>query len=183
MSLLEKTTNFSLDELLKIGSCVHSAKIKKGNLHENYVAEHLEKRGYVVKRKVVIELVERPSSYSQPTYELDIWAENAEEIKLIDPKGPSWNNNTPMSDTLMKYVLAKKEVEKQTKKIVRFILLKNMEENYNYKRLRDKSSSYGIEILRSNKFLSELSGEDINVDQYLSQKLHNLIKENLQKIY
>ena len=182
MSLIEKTAIFSYEELLQIGSAVHSAKIKKGNLHEDYVAEHLEKKGDVVKRKVIIALSDRPESYSQPTYELDIWAENTDEIKLIDPKGPSWNNNTPMSDTLMKYLLAKKEVEKNTQKRVRFILLKNMEEGYDYERHKKKAAPYGIEILRSNKFLSDLSNEEINVDQYLAQKTHNLIKENLQKI-
>jgi hypothetical protein len=183
-NLLEVVNTLTTEELVIIGSSVHSAKIKKGLAIEDAVLDLLVQSGYNAEEGRVIIFSNVPENYSQKSYKPDIFVKTINEIWIVDAKGPAWNNNTPVSDTLKKYILAKKEIQDKTEKKVRLILLKNIEDDYIFNRLKSKSIEYGIEIIRSNPFLSEISKRDINIDkmfeEFLRKNIIDKIKNRIQ---
>ena len=99
-------------------------KVKKGHYLTKTASDALRVTGYNIEEEVKIEFPE-DLTYAQKSYKVDIWMETEDEVLLIDSKSPSWNNNTPMSDTVEKYVRAKTVISESTIKTVRFLLLKN----------------------------------------------------------
>jgi hypothetical protein len=169
------------DELYDIlGSSIHSAKIKKGLECQRIILNILHSSGYNASAGRTIKFSNLPVGNSQKKYKVDIFVKTETEIWLIDAKGDSWNNNTPMSDTLKKYQLAKKEIQNQTTKKVRFILLKNTNDDYQFNYLKNIALPYGIEFILANPFLSEISKKEVNLNKMSKEFYRKKIIENIK---
>lgn len=174
----------------KVRSVLHSATIKKGYHQQGMVEDVFSKNKSVTVNiadyKINFDLIQVPQNYSQKDgYTVDNYVEFEDEIFLIDPKGPAHNNNTPISDTCMKWVLAKKQIEKKnpTKK-VRFILLKPKDtDEYEFKRLREKYQSYDVELWYIDDFLSHYSDEELNFSEILKEVKLSLMRESMDSTF
>ena len=178
MNTREFLEEASLETLVRLGSAVHSAKIKKGNKLEEIVRDFIKDKGFNIVKGYKIEFNDGIVS-SQNSYKVDniLYIDN--EILLIDNKSSSWNNNTPMDDTVRKYVRAKNRIQKDNpNKKVRFILLKNSKTQEEIQRYIDGALVFGIEILHANTYLSELTNENVNLDKLSNDYFHKTIKEN-----
>ena len=127
---IKTITEMDFEKIDSIRSSLHSATIKKGYKHEELVYQEIEKIPNLIKIKrnhlIKFENVIVPKNYSQNSgYTVDIFFESKNEIFLVDPKGTEHNNNTPISDEVTKWRLAKEELSIQNpKKNVIFIILK-----------------------------------------------------------
>ena len=168
----------SLEELVRLGSAVHSAKIKKGNKLEQIVRDFLIEKGFDIIEGYRIDFNDDIIS-SQNSYKVDNIMYINDEILLIDNKSGGWNNNTPMDDTVRKYVRAKNQIQKENPtKNVRFILLKNSKTQEELKRYITEASVFGIEILHADTYLSYLTNEKVNLDDLSNDFFHKMIKQN-----
>ena len=180
MTLLEKTQHLTDDELLMIGSAVHSGKIKKGYNIQEVVMNLFIQHGYDAKKGEKINFTNiKEENYSQPSYSPDIFVDFPEEYWIVDTKSDGWNNNTPVSDTVKKYKLAKEEIEKKTEKKVRFIMLKNTKESKHLTKISNEAIKSGVEIIVTNNFLSEMFNEEINIDKFTKKFMMDRVREKL----
>lgn len=183
MTLLEKTKHLTDDELLMIGSAVHSGKIKKGYNIQDVVLNLFLQNGFNAKKGMKINFTDiKEENYSQPSYSPDIFVDFPEEYWIVDTKSDGWNNNTPVSDTVKKYKLAKEEVEKKTKKKVRFIMLKNTKEGKHFNKICGEALKSGVEIIITNNFLSKNLNKEINIDKITKKFMMDRIREKLAMV-
>jgi hypothetical protein len=77
--------------------------------------------------------------------------------------------------------MAKEQIQKNNpKKIVRFILLKPIEVNPNsFNRLKLKYNQFGIELLITDEFLSELRNEKVDVSTILRENKKTLMSSGI----
>jgi len=180
MTLLEKMQHLTDDELLKIGSAVHSGKIKKGYNIQDVVLNLFLQDGFNAKKgeKIIFTDI-KEDNYSQGSYSPDIFVDFPKEYWIVDTKSDGWNNNTPVSDTVKKYKLAKEEIEKKTEKKVRFIMLKNTQEGKHFNKISNEAIKSGVEIIITNNFLSKILNKDINIDKITKKFMMDKIREKL----
>jgi hypothetical protein len=185
-SIIKQLELLSPEALDAVRSVLHSSAIKKGHtqpalvqgiigelngLLKNYLEEFIPFTDVVV-----------PENYSQAGgYKVDNYVETEKVIYLIDPKGESHNNNTPISDECKKWVLAKEQVQKNNPtKEVRFILLKpNTVDIHDFNRLKRQYNNYGIECHITDNFLSELIGRKVNVSNVLKDNKVRIMRESV----
>ena len=171
--------NMKLEDYLIIGSAVQSAKIKKGYHAEVVVRDLLKSKGFNIVKGEKVEFPEFEGS--QKSYMPDNVLYYNNEIIIIDNKSGGWNNNTPMDDTLRKYINTKRKVQSTSTQNVRFVLLKNSKSQEDIQYYVDKATPFGIEMVHADTWLSDLVGEDVNLDSLLEEQLvmdiENKIKE------
>ena len=129
--------------------------------------------------------VNLPENYSQSSgYTVDIYVETKNEILLIDPKGAEHNNNTPISDEVKKWTMAKEQVQKSNpNKVVKFILLKPKDVNQsNFNRLKTQYLPYGIELYITDDFLSEFRKETVDVSTILNENKKILMSNGIRSL-
>jgi hypothetical protein len=180
--------NFSPEGLDTLRSKLHSASIKKGYAHSKLVSDVIKKTDGVImiKNEVYIPFinVDLPTEYTQEGYTVDIWVETENKIYLIDPKGVGHNNNTPIHDEVKKWVLAKKEVQSlNSQKNISFILLKpNDIADYEFERLKKSYNEFGLDLFRTDEFLSKFTGINTSVSIILKEQKDFLMREGLREI-
>ena len=180
MKLLEKIKLLTDDELLMIGSAVHSGKIKKGYKIQNVVLDLFIQNGFDAENGYKITFTNiKEENYSQLSYCPDIFVNFPDEFWIVDAKSDAWNNNTPVSDTVKKYKLAKEEIEKNTEKKVRFIMLKNTKESTHLTKISNEAIKSGVEIVITNNFLSKIFNKSINIDDITKKFMMERIREKL----
>lgn len=182
-------SSLPFEDLDKLRSVLHSAAIKKGHKQPKLVLEEMSKIEGVIdkglERHIPFSNVEIPEGYSQAGgYTVDIYVETEDVVYLIDPKGVGHNNNTPISDEVKKWVMAKQQVQyTKPDKEVRFILLKPSDvDNYEFNRLQNMYSKYGIELHITDRFLSNITGNNVNITQILQEKKHQLMIQNMKTL-
>lgn len=168
------------DQLLLIGSAVHSGKIKKGYNIQDVVLKLFIKNGFFAREgtKIIFTGI-KEENYSQDSYTPDIFVEFDDEIWIIDTKSDGWNNNTPVSDTVKKYKLSKEELQKNTFKKVRFIMLKNTKGGSHFEKISKEANKSGIEIQISNLFLTNLFNTPVDIDYLTREFMMNKIREKI----
>jgi len=170
--------------LLNLANAIHGAKISKGNNLEGIVRNLFLDAGISAEKGKRIKFTDVSSDIitSQSNgYKVDVFVKTKNEILLIDVKSQGWNNNTPMYETIVKYIKAKKEIEAKTNKKVRFILLKNSSNEEHLVKLHNQSIEYGIEILNANKFMSKIANKNINLDDLSDSFLWEQVNEKFLK--
>lgn len=187
--IIESMTRLSPDALDSVRSVLHSASIKKGYDQPALVLNEMEKiEGIIDKgleRHIPFIDIEVPEDYSQKEgYRVDVYVETEDTIYLIDPKSAAHNNNTPISDEVKKWVLAKKQVEfTNPNKEVRFILLKPSDvKEYEFNRLKGQYIFYGIELYKTDVFLSEITKENISVSEILKSNKYKLMCDGIRTL-
>lgn len=183
---LKVIANGSFELLDALRSVTHSASIRKGYKHPKLVSDEIAKDENVIRNELEVFIpytdIEVPENYSQSSgYTVDIYVETKDEILLIDPKGAEHNNNTPISDEVKKWIMAKEQVQKNNpNKVVKFILLKPKDVNeYHFKRLKEKYFSYGIELFITDEFLSDFRKEVVDVSTILKENKKTLMSEGI----
>jgi hypothetical protein len=186
---IEIILKMEFEKIDLIRSVLHSATIKKGYKHEELVYKEIEKIPNLIKIErncfIKFENVTIPENYSQNSgYTVDILFEIKNEVFLVDPKSTEHNNNTPISDEVTKWRLAKEELKIQNpEKNVRFILLKpNNITEYNYTRLKGEYSNYGIELYKTDDFLSNLKNEKVEISDLLIKIKNDLMSIGLRSL-
>jgi hypothetical protein len=180
MTLKEITSQLTDEQLLLIGSAVHSGKIKKGYKIQDIVLNLFIQNGFNAKKGTTINFTGiQEKNYSQETYTPDINVELTEEIWILDTKSDGWNNNTPVSDTVKKYKFAKEETEKKTDKKVRFIMLKNTKGSNHFEKINREALKSGVEIIITNDFLSEIFQTNINIDDITKKFMMDKIRQKI----
>ena len=185
-SIIKQLELLSPEALDAVRSVLHSSSIKKGHTQPALVQEIMDGLKGLLKNNleefIPFTDVEVPDNYSQAGgYKVDNYIETKKVIYLIDPKGESHNNNTPISDECRKWVLAKEQVQKNNpKKKVRFILLKpNTVDTYEFNRLKTQYGNYGIECHITDDFLSDLIGKKVNVSDILMENKVRIMRESV----
>ena len=188
ISLVKKLSEASFEFLDLVRSKLHSATIKKGYSQPQIVLDAMSKGIKYVNKDLEVNIkflnIELPNNYTQDGYTVDIWFETTETIHLIDPKGIGHDNNTPISDEVTKWVLAKKQVQfLNPNKNVRFILLKpnDVDEN-EFRRLKKSYGEFGIELHKTDNFLTDFTNTKTSVCEILSQRKEFLMRQSLQNI-
>ena len=180
MEFSEKLQHLTDDELLMIGSAVHSGKIKKGYKIQDVVLNLFIENGFDAEKGSKITFTNiKEENYSQFTYSPDIFVDFPNEFWILDAKSDAWNNNTPVSDTVKKYKLAKEEIEKNTEKKVRFIILKNTKDSNHLTKISNEAIKSGVEIIITNNFLSKIFNKSINIDDITKKFMMEKIREKL----
>jgi hypothetical protein len=180
MTLSEMTQQLTDDQLLFIGSAVHSGKIKKGYKIQDVVLNLFIEYGFTAKKGTAISFTAiKEENYSQGSYTPDIFVELPEEFWILDTKSEGWNNNTPVSDTVKKYKFAKEEIEKKTNKKVRFIMLKNTKGGSHFEKITKEALKSGIEIIITNDFLSKIFNKNINIDDITKKYMMDKIRQKI----
>jgi hypothetical protein len=183
---LKVIADSSFDLLDAIRSVTHSASIKKGYKQPKLVSDEISKVDGILRNELEVLIpydgIDLPENYSQSSgYTVDIYVETKNEILLIDPKGAEHNNNTPISDEVKKWVMAKDQVQKSNpNKQVRFILLKPKDVNlYHFNRLKVQYLSYGIELFITDEFLSDIRKETVDVSSILNENKKQLMCDGI----
>ncbi len=187
--LIQDLSNLPFEILDAFRSVLHSAAIKKGYTQPKLVLDELKKMEGVInsclEKHIPFTKINVPQDYSQPLgYKVDVYVETETNIYLVDPKGPSHNNNTPISDEVKKWVYAKQQMElTHPNKRVRFILLKPSDvDEYEFNRLKSSYLPYGIELHETDVFLSEMSNENVSVSNILKENKYKLMVKGLQNL-
>jgi hypothetical protein len=179
---------FSFEALEVLRSGLHSATIRKGYSHPALVLESITQTEGIVKKGLEVHIpfknVKLSDGYSQKGYTVDIYVETNDVIYLVDPKGVAHNNNTPISDEIQKWVFAKEEVRLlNPTKEVRFILLKPDDVNeYEFQRLKKLYNDYGIELHKTDNFLSDFTNQETSISQILRDHKDKLMREHIMNI-
>jgi hypothetical protein len=186
INALKVIANSDFDLLDAIRSITHSASIRKGYKQPKLVSDEIAKVSGLIRNELEVFIpydnIEIPDNYSQSSgYTVDVYVETKNQILLIDPKGVEHNNNTPISDEVKKWVMAKEQIQKNNpKKIVRFILLKPIEVNPNsFNRLKLKYNQFGIELFITDEFLSELRNKKVDVSTILRENKKTLMSSGI----
>jgi hypothetical protein len=189
IAALKVIANASFDLMDEVRSVLHSAAIKKGHGQPKIVSEEISKNKSVIKNELEVFIpytdVNLPENYSQSSgYTVDIYVETKNEILLIDPKGAEHNNNTPISDEVKKWTMAKEQVQKSNpNKVVKFILLKPKDVNQsNFNRLKTQYLPYGIELYITDDFLSEFRKETVDVSTILNENKKILMSNGIRSL-
>lgn len=176
-------------ELLDIiRSVLHSSAIKKGYSQPRLVLDSMSQVDGIVKGELEVCIpflnIEVPQDYTQSSYTVDVWVETKDTIFLVDPKGIGHNHNTPVSDEVTKWTMAKQEVQiLNPHKKVRFILLKPDDVNeYEFIRLKKSYQDFGLELHKTDVFLSDFIGKETTVSNILKEHKDNLMRESLKKL-
>jgi hypothetical protein len=180
---------FSYEALDVLRSVLHSAAIKKGYSQPALVLDEMSKKDGIIKKGLEVHIpfseVKVPDGYSQKDgYTVDVYVETKDTIYLVDPKSAGHNNNTPISDEVMKWVLAKEQVRiSNNNKEIRFILLKpNDVDDYEFNRLKNLYSVYGIELHKTDEFLSNFTNSETSVSEILRKNKEILMRNSLGKL-
>ena len=186
INALKVIANSDFDLLDAIRSVTHSASIRKGYKQPKLVSDEISRVSGIIRNELEVFIpynnIEVPENYTQSSgYTVDVYVETENEILLIDPKGVEHNNNTPISDEVKKWVMAKEQVQKiNPKKTVRFILLKPMEVNRsNFNRWKMQYNQFDIELFITDEFLSELRNEKVNVSTILRENKKTLMSDGI----
>lgn len=186
INALKIIANGPFELLDALRSVTHSASIKKGYKQPKLVSDEIAKDDCVIKNDLEVFIpytnIIIPKDYSQASgYTVDIYVETKNEILLIDPKGAEHNNNTPISDEVKKWVMAKEQVQKNNpSKIVKFILLKPKDVNpYHFKRLKEQYSFYGIDLFITDEFLSNFRRQKIDISSILNENKKTLMSDGI----
>ena len=180
MDFHEKVSKLTDEELLLIGSAVHSGKIKKGYKIQDVILNLLLSKGFIAEKGVKIFFTDKlEDNYSQDSYTPDLFVHLPEEEWILDSKSDGWNNNTPVSDTVKNYKYAKKEMEKKTDKKVRFIMLKNTQGGPHFEKIQEEALKSEVEIVKTNEFLSHLLNEKINIDVITKKFMMDSIRKKI----
>jgi hypothetical protein len=180
---------FSFDALDALRSVLHSAAIKKGYSQPALVLEVMSKTEGIIKKGLEVYIpfskVKVPDGYSQKDgYTVDVYVETKDIIYLVDPKGAGHNNNTPIPDEVKKWVLAKEQVQlSNINKEIRFILLKpNDVDDYDFNRLKNSYNVYGIELHKTDEFLSDFINGETSVSEVLRKNKEVLMRKSLKEL-
>lgn len=184
--LLTSLSTIRGEVLDMIRSGMHSASIKKGYKQPALVLDHMSKIDGIIdkglERYISFSDVQVPEDYSQKDgYSVDVYVETEKVVYLIDPKSAGHNNNTPISDEVKKWVLAKQQTQIIKKdKEVRFILLKPSDvDECEFIRLKSAYHAYGIELHKTDDFLSDITGTKVTVSDILKEKKYELMKKSI----
>ncbi len=186
LDILKSASHEDFETILAIGSACQSAKISKGSQLEKEIIKIFVDAGYSITTgksiKVNFTEVSREYSSSQSTYQPDMIVETDTEILIIDSKSSGWNNNTPILETINKFIKTKLEVAHlNPEKEVRFILLKNTSLEYADNRAIE-CGKYGIEVLHANSFLTGIAGKPIDLDELTQDFLRDKIIQKFKSL-
>lgn len=171
--------------LLGLISAGQSSKIKKGYFLESVVLDLLKTRGLNVERAKNVKFtdISKHVKSSQKSYNPDLILKLDKDLYIIDCKSGGWNNNTPIFETISKYIKTKMEVSNLYKDYnVHFMLLKNSKSVEGVARLNNQSIEYGISIEHADTWLSELLGIHVNLDAITEDVLFENICEKYNEL-
>ena len=186
LSLLNSGNPEDFKTILAIGSACQSAKISKGSQLEKEIIKVFIEAGHSVQtgKLIKVNFTEASSDWtsSQKSYQPDLMVEIDDDLLIIDSKSSGWNNNTPILETITKFIKTKIEVAaKFPEKNVRFILLKNTSLEYADNRAME-CAKWGIEVLHANSFLTGIANKPIDLDELTNDFLRDKICDKFSQL-